>query len=294
MHKPTSEFAAVIGIDWADKKHDVCLHVPGSEGFEQSVLEHRVAAIETWALGLRERFGGAPIAVCVELAQGPIVSALLEYDFFVLFPINPATLARYRRAFTPSRAKDDPTDARIAVELFQRHRDKLSALERESDGMRALRRLVQVRRDLVQDRVRVTNRLTHALKAYFPQVLSWFRDKWTDVFVEFVTRWPTLLTAQRARRETLVAFFHEHNVRRAATVERRLEAIKTEKPLTTDRAVIEPAVLHVQALLAQLRELNRSHTSTRKSHNAAPSWLISNSSQLCLVPDPVWPRQGVS
>ena len=258
MHKPTSEFAAVIGIDWADKKHDVCLHVPGSEGFEQSVLEHRVAAIETWALGLRERFGGAPIAVCVELAQGPIVSALLEYDFFVLFPINPATLARYRRAFTPSRAKDDPTDARIAVELFQRHRDKLSALERESDGMRALRRLVQVRRDLVQDRVRVTNRLTHALKAYFPQVLSWFRDKWTDVFVEFVTRWPTLLTAQRARRETLVAFFHEHNVRRAATVERRLEAIKTEKPLTTDRAVIEPAVLHVQALLAQLRELNRS------------------------------------
>jgi hypothetical protein len=76
--------------------------------------------------------------------------------------------------------------------------------------------------------------------------------------VEFVTRWPTLLTAQRARRETLVAFFHEHNVRRAATVERRLEAIKTEKPLTTDRAVIEPAVLHVQALLAQLRELNRS------------------------------------
>jgi hypothetical protein len=124
--------------------------------------------------------------------------------------------------------------------------------------------------------------------------LSWFRDKWTDVFVEFVTRWPTLLTAQRARRETLVAFFHEHNVRRAATVERRLEAIKTEKPLTTDRAVIEPAVLHVQALLAQLRELNRSHTSTRKSHNAAPSWLISNSSQLCLVPDPVWPPQGVS
>jgi len=36
----------------------------------------------------RERFGGAPIAVCLELAQGPIASALLEYDFFVLFPVR--------------------------------------------------------------------------------------------------------------------------------------------------------------------------------------------------------------
>ena len=62
MQKPPSEFAAVIGIDWADKKHDVCLHVPGSKDFERTVIEHRVAAIEAWALGLRERFAGAPIA----------------------------------------------------------------------------------------------------------------------------------------------------------------------------------------------------------------------------------------
>lgn len=76
--------------------------------------------------------------------------------------------------------------------------------------------------------------------------------------MEFVARWPTLQAAQRARREALVAFFHEHNVRRAATVERRLDAIKSEKPLTTDRAVIELALLQVEALIAQLRELNRS------------------------------------
>jgi len=258
MQKPPTEFAAVVGIDWADKKHDVCLHIPGSEAFELSVLEHRVAAIGDWALALRERFGGAPVAVCIELAEGPIVSALLEYDFFVLFPVNPTMLAGYRRTFTPSGAKDDPTDARIAVELFLRHRERLSALERESDGMRVLRRLVEVRRDLVQDRVRVTNRLTNVLKSYFPQVLSWFRDKWTDVFVEFVARWSTLQAAQRAKRETLVAFFHEHNVRRASTIEKRLEAIRSEGPLTTDRAIIEPAVLQVEALLGQLRELSRS------------------------------------
>ena len=48
--------------------------------------------------------------------------------------------------------------------------------------------LVELRRDLVQDRVRVTNRLTVALKAYFPQVLQWFADKETTVFVDFLER----------------------------------------------------------------------------------------------------------
>ena len=257
MQKPPPEFAALIGIDWADKKHDVCLHIPGSDEFEQAVVPHRVAAIYDWARSLRERFGGKPIAVCLELSQGPIVSALLEHDFFVLFPVNPATLARYRRAFTPSRAKDDPTDARIAVDLLVRHRDKLSVLQRESTAMRALRRLVEARRDLVQDRVRVTNRLIWLLKQYFPQVLCWFRDKWTDVFLDFLERWPTLQAARRAREETLVTFFHAHNVRRKDTVQRRLDAIKDDRPLTTDRAVIEPALLHLRALLPQLRELNR-------------------------------------
>jgi len=47
----------------------------------------------------------------LEIDKGPLVYALQKYHFLVLFPVNPATLAKYRQAFTPSRAKDDPTDA---------------------------------------------------------------------------------------------------------------------------------------------------------------------------------------
>jgi len=163
MHKREERpFAAFIGVDWADKKHDVCLWVPGGEERERLVLEHSPRAIQAWAGQLRERFGGAPIAVGLELAQGPIVSALLEHDFFVLFPVQPALLARYRLAFTPSRAKDDPTDAELALELLLRHPDKLQRLEPESAAMRSLRRLVEARRSLVEDRTRLTNRITSA------------------------------------------------------------------------------------------------------------------------------------
>jgi transposase len=256
MQESPLPFAAFIGIDWADKKHDICLVVAGGDERERSVIEHRPAAIRAWADSLRERFGGAPIAVCIELSQGPIVSALLEHDIFVLFPVQPSTLARYRNAFTPSRAKDDPTDAEFALELLLRHPEKLPRLEQESAAMRTLRRLVETRRSLVDSRVRVTNRLVAALKAYFPQVVGWFRDKEAAVFVDFVQRWPTLELAQRARDQTLADFFRSHNVRYQSAIDRRIAAIRSEQPLTSDPAVILPMRLLVEVLLPQLRAAN--------------------------------------
>ena len=246
-------FAAFIGIDWADKKHDICLSVAGSTKRERSVVPHTPTAIRDWADKLRARFGAAPIAVCIELSQGPIVSALLEHGFFVLFPIQPKTLARYREAFTTSGAKDDPTDAEFALDLLLRHSDKLTRLEPETAPMRSLRRLVEARRALVQDRVRLTNRITAALKAYFPQVLDWFSDKDATIFADFIERWPTLELVQRSRSETIVAFFRSHNVRHQSAIDRRLSAIREELPLTSDAAVIQPNQLLVEVLLPQLR-----------------------------------------
>jgi hypothetical protein len=76
--------------------------------------------------------------VCLEIAKGPLVYALQKYDFLVLFPVNPATLAKYREAFTPSHAKAHPTDAEIALERLIYHRHKLKALRPQSASMRTL------------------------------------------------------------------------------------------------------------------------------------------------------------
>jgi transposase len=102
----------------------------------------------------------------------PIVYALQKYDFLVLFPINPSTLAKYREAFTPSRAKDDPTDAELALDLLLCHPDRFQPLAPQSVELRALATLVEQRRGLVNDRVRITNRLRNTLKQYYPQALG--------------------------------------------------------------------------------------------------------------------------
>src|SRR5437870_8196272 len=190
--QPDNEFAAFVGIDWADRKHDICLQVANTDPREFAVLAHRPDAFDQWASSLRERFQGRPVAVCLELAKGPLVYALQKHDFLVLFPVNPATLAKYREAFTPSHAKADPTDAELALELLLRYRAKLKPLTPPSGPMRMLLRLVQQRRRLVGDQSRISNRLTDALKQYFPDVLAWFADKDTLLFCDFLTRCPTL------------------------------------------------------------------------------------------------------
>ncbi|HEX2825217.1 MAG TPA: transposase, partial [Burkholderiales bacterium] len=163
-------YAAFVGIDWADQKHDICLKAAASGEYERSVIAHQPEAIERWAGELRERFAGRPIAVCLEIARGPLVSALRRHDFLVLFPVNPTTLANYRSTFCVSGAKDDPTDAELALDLLLRHPEKLCVLRPQSGAMRKLEKLVQQRRMLVDEVRRVTNRMTAALKEYFPQV----------------------------------------------------------------------------------------------------------------------------
>src|SRR4029453_19545023 len=104
--------------------------------------------------------------------------------------------ARYREAFTPSRAKDAPTDAALQLELLLTHRDKLQPLQPQSPTMRARAQLVEHRRRVVGDTVRITNRLTSTLKNYFPQVLQCFKEKDTLIFCDFFSPCPPPNSAQ--------------------------------------------------------------------------------------------------
>ena len=180
-------FKAYVGIDWSDAKHDLCVQAADSGVRELDCISSQPEGIETWARALYHRFVG-PLAVALELSKGPLVSALHKYDFVVLYPINPLMLARYREAFTPSGAKDDPTDAELAVDLMTRHPERFEPLKLHSVPMRKLIALVEQRRRFAADQGRVVNRLSHALKQYYPQVLEWFSHHNTVVFGDFVTR----------------------------------------------------------------------------------------------------------
>lgn len=98
------------------------------------------------------------------------------------------------------------------------------------------------------------NRLRYALKQYYPQALDWFpRGVDTPLFCDFISRWPTLKQVKKARKNTLLTFFHDHRLYRTQVLEKRLLAIREATPLTLDSAVIMPHKLQTLMLVDQLR-----------------------------------------
>jgi hypothetical protein len=62
---PTEPFAAFVGLDWADTKHDICLQAADSATREFRVLAHTPDTIDEWVNTLRQRFKGRLIAIDV-------------------------------------------------------------------------------------------------------------------------------------------------------------------------------------------------------------------------------------
>ena len=52
---PSDNYAAFVGLDWADRSHHVCLRVADSERDELSELPQEPNAIHAWAIGLQTR-----------------------------------------------------------------------------------------------------------------------------------------------------------------------------------------------------------------------------------------------
>ena len=254
----TIKFAATIGLDWADQKHDLWIQPADGSKAEHRQLEHTPEALHEWVAKLRERFGNRPVAIGIETSRGAVISALMAYDFIVFFPINPKALKDYRAAFAVSGAKTDRVDASLLEEFVRLHGDKLHALEPDTELTRKLAGLVQNRRLLVDERTRLVNQLHAALKTYYPLAQSLLGAQMnTSMAAGFLARWPELQSLKKATVQTLRAFFYKHNSRGAQLMEERLEAVQKAKALTTDPAIIEPARALVCALAAMLKPLHK-------------------------------------
>jgi len=204
---------------------------------------------------LRLRFGGQRIAVALEQSRGPLVFTLTKYEHLVIFPVHPTVLVNYRKSFRPSGAKDDPSDARLLLDILMLHRDKLRQLTPDTPETRTLQFLVEERRKLVHEKTRYSNRLTAHLKMYFPQALAWFDEIGSNIAAEFLERWPSLDKLQRARPATIERFFIDHNSRDRERITERLEQIRKAIPATTDAAVLTSCSAAIAAWAALLKQV---------------------------------------
>ena len=250
--------AAFVGIDWADQEHAVCLIDSEMQTPELSVLAQDAEAIDEWVAELQRRYPGQKVAVCLEQKKGALVYALMKFDCLMLVPINPKQLSRFRDAMGPSGAKDDPRDASLLAELLMKHSEHLRAWLPDNVETRRIRLLGEDRRNLVDARTALTNRLKSLLKQYFPLALLVSGTRiYGELACQLLMRYPSLDKLQAASDDELGAFYHEHHCYRPQLVAERLQLIRQARPLTTDPAILEASVLAVEILLKQLVTLNQ-------------------------------------
>lgn len=253
------DFKATIGLDWADQKHDLWIRPANGSRPEHRRLDHTPEALHEWIATLRRNFPTGQVAIAVETSRGPVLSALLAYDFIVLFPVNPKGLKDYRGAFRVSGAKDDRTDAQLLEELVRLHADKLKALQPDDELTRKLGGFTEARRQLVDERTRLVNQVHAKLKTYYPLAETILGSEMnSSMAAAFLARWPDTRALQSATAQALRQFCYKHNCRSEKKIQARLETIKKAEPLTSDPAIIEPARATVLALAGVLQSLHQS------------------------------------
>jgi transposase len=249
------ELAAYIGLDWADKQHAISLRAAGSKKVERLKLANNPEAIMEWIAELRTRFKGAKVGIALEQSKGPVISALMCHEFIVLYPVNPSTLARYRAAFRPSGAKDDPSDADYLEELVELHRNKLKAWLPEDEEIRLLKMLTEGRRKFVDQKTTLTNQLIAILKQYYPQAIELAGDLDTMRACALLDKWTTLDDLKKTSTEDLTRFYEQQGYRGKDKIQERVQRAVNAVPLTTDRAIVEASAMIVKVIVGQLKPL---------------------------------------
>lgn len=249
------QLAAWVGLDWADQEHEISLYDVATGEIESYSLKHRPEVLQAWLGKLRSRYVGRRVAIVLEQSRGAILYALMNHDFVVLYPVNPQSLASYRKAFYPSGGKDDPVDAELLMEMVRKHPKRFRPWLPEDEETRSLRLLVEGRRKLVNQQTRLTNQITSHLKNYYPQALDLVGEINSLQACEFLRRWPTLEKLKMVRPATLKKFYMSWGRPKRETIEQRVEAVAAAIPLTRDAAVVLAGSMMVKALIHQLAPL---------------------------------------
>lgn len=246
MNSSVTQEIVYVGIDWADQAHAFHLKSASHEqaGKFQQDAQTIHAQIEQW----RAKHPDSQFAVVIETTKGPLISALLKYDDITIYPINPAALAAYRKAFAHGGGKNDPSDARLLCQYLEHYIEKLKPLRYDQPLTRKLAAMAEDRRRLVDQRTAHCNELKAVLKSYFPEVLKLGAAKiYADFIVAFLLKYPTLQAAQKAGPAKLRKLFYGIGTR--AKAEARVQTILDATPLSDDEVFIETCSMRVTALV---------------------------------------------
>ena len=203
-----------VGIDVGCERHRVAVGGPDGRLLDEFDVLHTPAGFKDFFQRIEtiEKHHLLPVVFAMEGYNGYArpLDGLIRQRGYRLFSVNNLKLARYKEIF-PAPAKSDAIDGRKILELFglREHlpiaKDVLQEIAPTPQENDQLKRLTRRRRQLVNEKGRVTNRLQGDLQAVCPGLLlitGAVDNRW---FLHFLTARAKLTQLRRLRLKSLLA-----------------------------------------------------------------------------------------
>ena len=244
--------AVYVGVDWAGEHHDVFVTNERSEQLAAFRIAHSIEGLDLLTQRLRE-FGAtaAVVQIAIERPDGLLVAALLEQGY-VIYPINPKAVDRYRDRHHTSGAKDDARDAKALAHILRTDGEHFRPFSPESELAAELRLTIRAYRELVAEGVRFTNQLHSCLGDYYPAALGLFSELDAAISLAFLAAFPTPEAARITGRDGVVGWLKEQGYAHPQRAEQVAERA-TMKALQAGAGVVRARSRQRVGLVAALQ-----------------------------------------
>jgi transposase len=203
-----------VAIDVGSACHRVAVGLPNGSLIDEFDIEHHSKGFDQFfnRIGALEVTHHLPVSVAMEGYNGwarPL-DGHIRRKGWQLYSVNNLKLARYKEIF-PAPAKTDAIDARRILELFQLSahlpvaRNALQEVIPTPAVNDKLKRLTRRRKQLVNERVRIVNRLHADLHAVSPGLAAITGDVANVWFLNFITCRDTLTKLAKLQLKSLLA-----------------------------------------------------------------------------------------
>src|SRR5512143_1974029 len=205
-----------VGDDWAEDHHDVEVMDAFGRTLTAARLEEGVAGMARLhamiaehpdpdaELGEDGQETEPQVLVGIETDRGPWVQALIAAGY-VVYPINPLQVARFRERYSVSGAKSDPGDRHVLADMVRTDAHQLRPAAGDSQQAEAIKVVARAHKTLIWERTRHTLRLRYALREYFPAALEAFDDLAAPDTLELLAKAPDPASAAKLNRSQIRA-----------------------------------------------------------------------------------------
>jgi transposase len=267
-----------VGVDWAERHHDVCLlDEQGAVLAKRRITDGLAGVTELHALLARHANDPSYVVIGIETDRGLLVGALLGAGYQV-YGINPLAVSRYRDRHAVSGAKSDRGDAKVLADLVRTDRHNHRQVAGDSQLAEAVKVLARAQQRLVWTRQDQVNALRSALRECYPGALAAFGTDLAGRDALAVLGMAATPTAGRQVSQAALATALRQAGRRvrvaarAAAVHAALRAPQLDAPVLVTRGyrrVVTAMVAILHALNAQLVALQEELGAALARHRQA-------------------------